>query len=41
MTIVFCDGSTVECSEIIFADTKIIWDGGRYSDISEVEKIED
>lgn len=41
MTIIFCDGSTAECSEIEFVDGKIVWDGYRFADISDVEKIEE
>lgn len=41
MTIFFYDGSTAECSEIEISDNKIYWDGYRFENISEVERIEE
>lgn len=41
MTIHFKDGSHAECSEYEIIDGVIYWDGCRYCDASEVEKITD
>lgn len=41
MTIHFKNGSFAECNEFEIIGTKIYWDGYRFEDLDEVERIEE